>query len=233
MKNFPSFLGGGGISVLRTSLFHWRCVGFLKRTSLFLWEVGWDFCKGFSYFYGMWVGFLDYFMYILHRKYVFPNFDKIWLNRSLKTAKFKMCDLLLLVPNSTWRIKGSVQLNLRPGLLYIIRKLSLMPTIAGHKIYILLKGHFTINKNPSGVSKLYYNYTFAGINKNLNRKNGKNNLIFCFYFSDCMCSEKSKNTKFWCVAETELSGKCMCSEKSKNTKFWCVVETELSGKSIF
>ena len=43
-------------------------------------------------------------------------------------------------------VEASVQRNLRPRLLYIIRKLFLRPIIAGHKIYILLKGHFTIYK---------------------------------------------------------------------------------------
>ena len=46
-------------------------------------------------------------------------------------------------------IIGSVQLNLRSIWLYIIRKLSLRPVIAGHGILILLKGH----KRRSSVSK--------------------------------------------------------------------------------
>ena len=49
--------------------------------------------------------------------------------------------------------KGSVQRKLRPRLKYIIGMLFSRPIIAGHKIDILLKGHFTINKNPSSVSK--------------------------------------------------------------------------------
>jgi len=50
-------------------------------------------------------------------------------------------------------VKGTVSRELRPRLLYIIRKLFSRPIIAGHKIYILLKGHFTIYMKQFSVSK--------------------------------------------------------------------------------
>ena len=50
-------------------------------------------------------------------------------------------------------IKGSIQRKLRPRLLYLIGMLFSRPIIAGHKIYFLLKGHFTIFKKPPSVSK--------------------------------------------------------------------------------
>ena len=53
-----------------------------------------------------------------------------------------------------YRFKGSVQRKLRPMFLYIIQKLFSRPIIiAVHKISILLKGQFTINKKQFSVSK--------------------------------------------------------------------------------
>ena len=49
--------------------------------------------------------------------------------------------------------KGTVSRELRHRLLYIIGKLFSRPIVALLKIYILLKGHFTIFKKPSSVSK--------------------------------------------------------------------------------
>ena len=51
-----------------------------------------------------------------------------------------------------FKLKGTVSRKLRPMLLYIIQKLFSRPIIAGHKILILLKGHFTIIKKPISVS---------------------------------------------------------------------------------
>ena len=49
-------------------------------------------------------------------------------------------------------LKWTVSRELRHWLLYIIRKLFSRPIVASHKIYILLKGQFTINKKPFSVS---------------------------------------------------------------------------------
>jgi len=49
-------------------------------------------------------------------------------------------------------VKGTVSQELRHRLLYIIRKLFSRPIVASHKIYILLKGQFAINKKPFSVS---------------------------------------------------------------------------------
>ena len=48
--------------------------------------------------------------------------------------------------------KGTVSRELRHRLPYIIRKLFSRPIVTSHKIYILLKGQFTINKKPFSVS---------------------------------------------------------------------------------
>ena len=60
-----------------------------------------------------------------------------------KTDTIRFCLFLL---------KGTVSQELRHRLLYIIRKLFSRPIVALHKIYILLKGQFTINKKPFSVS---------------------------------------------------------------------------------
>ena len=46
-------------------------------------------------------------------------------------------------------VKETVSRELRHRLLYIIRKLFSRPIVTSHNILILLKGQFTITKNPS------------------------------------------------------------------------------------
>jgi len=62
------------------------------------------------------------------------------------------CILKPAVLQSKFMLKGTVSRELRHRLLYIIRKVFSRPIVASHKIYILLKGQFTINKKPFSVS---------------------------------------------------------------------------------